>query len=113
MHLKYYLNELKLQESKMKKIFIGLLALGPFSAFASPECWLNNKEGSHIDFDQNKELFDSGEPFGLVKVKEIKKGYSLTYTINGEETVVEFKKKLSLTKQPVKTGGLIGNIVCH
>lgn len=101
----------------MKKLLIGLLTLGSISAFAAPDCYLNTTEGQHIDLVLNEKLFDSGAPFGLVRIEKANGRYHFSSIVNGEETIVSFKKELSLTKQTPKGisvdgNSALGNVVC-
>lgn len=98
----------------MKKALIGLLTLASISAFANVDCYVNNKAGAHMEFTDKSELFDTAEPFGLVRVVKAQGQYHLSSIVNGEETIVSFKSKLSLTKQtPLGVAGGLGNIVCN
>lgn len=101
---------------KMKKLLIGLLALGSLSAMASMECFVNNKAGDHIELNQ-KEVLNTGAPFGDVRIEKANGKYHLSSIVSGEETIVSFKKKLILTKQnpmgvSVYGNASLGNIVC-
>lgn len=101
----------------MKTLLIGLLALGSLSAMASLECYVNNKAGDHIELNQ-KDVLDTGAPFGVVRIEKANGRYHLSSIVNGEETIVSFKKELSLTKQNplgISTDGAagLGNIVCN
>lgn len=101
----------------MKTLVIGFLALGTVSSMASVECYVNNKAGDHIELSQ-KENLDTGAPFGVVSIEKANGQYHLSSIVNGEETIVSFKKELSLTKQTPKGISVngeagLGNIVCE
>jgi hypothetical protein len=100
----------------MKILFIGLLTLVSVSTMASVECYVNNQAGDHIELNQ-KELLDTGAPFGIVRVMKANGRYHFSSIVNGEETIVSFKKELSLVKQSpmgisVNGDAALGNIVC-
>lgn len=97
----------------MKKLILGLVTLCSLSAFAKIECYVNNKKGEHIDFNEASGYIDSGEPFGVVRVVKVKGQHYLSSIVNAEETISIFKSELSLTKQtPLGVAGGLGNIVC-
>lgn len=102
----------------MKNLLIGLLTFASLSAFAGIDCYVNNKAGEHLDFNDKSMLFDSSEPFGLIRVVKANGRFHLSSIVNGEETIVSFKKELSLTKQnplgiSFDGGAGLGSIVCN
>ncbi len=93
----------------MKKIIALFLALGSISAFASsedrmPYCWVNGEKG-HIEFSLVSKPVDSGKPFGVIVGADFRKTHSLSLSINGQETVIEFNGTLSIIQRD-------GNLVC-
>ena len=100
-------------EVDMKQLFIGLMLLGSVSSFASIECFVVNKAGDHIDFNEKSGLIQSMEPFGLIKISKANGRFHLSSIRNGEETIVSFKKKITITKQtPMGYGGGIASLTC-
>jgi hypothetical protein len=104
----------------MKKIITLLslhLLISSFS-YASVECFVNNKSGQHLSFNENSGLIQSDYPFGLIRLTRSLGRYHLSSIINGEETIISFKRKVSLTKQnPLgfsnSGDASIGNLVCQ
>jgi hypothetical protein len=63
-------------------------------------------------------MIDTSAPFGIVRLEKADGRYHLSSIVNGEETIISFKKELSLTKQNplgISNDGAagLGNIVCH
>ena len=97
----------------MKKLILCLVTLSSLSAFANVECYVNNKKGEHIDFNEASGYIDSGEPFGVIRVIKVKGQHYLSSITNGEETILSFNSTLGLTKlAPLRVAGGLGNIVC-
>lgn len=96
-------------------ILCSFLNINPAKAdFGGLECFVNNKAGEHLEFNEKSTLLNSGEPFGLVRITKTNGRYHLSSFVGGEETIVSFKKELSISKQSATgiTGGA-GNIVCN
>jgi hypothetical protein len=97
----------------IKKLLLGFMFLVSLSSFAKIECFVVTKSGAHIDFNESTDLIDSLEPFGIIKVSKANGRYHLSTIRNGEETIVSFKKKITITKQtPMGYAGGIGSLTC-
>ena len=95
-------------------LLLTILSLGSLSTFASVECFVNNKSGEHLEFNEKSSLINSGEPFGLIRITKNGGNHHLSSFVNGEETIVSFKKELSITKQSAAgIAGGAGNIICN
>jgi len=97
----------------IKKFIFVFMLIGSFCAFAGVECFVVTKSGAHIDFNESSGIIDSMEPFGLIRVSKANGRYHLSTMQNGEETIVSFKKKVTITKQtPFGISGGIGSLTC-
>ena len=98
----------------MKKLLICLLTLTSLSSFAAINCSVTNQDRHFMGFNDNFPEFDSGEPFGKIKVRRTNEYYRLTYVINGEETMVIFQKEFLMHKKnPTGPAAGVPEILCY
>jgi hypothetical protein len=97
----------------MKVLIATTSVLISSSAIASPNCWLNDKTGSHVDFNVASGAVDGGS-FGSVQLTKGSRGESiLSYSLNGEAVYVSFKRYVSITQQANDAARTTQNIVCQ
>jgi hypothetical protein len=84
----------------MKTLLIGLLALGSVSAMASLDCYVNNKAGDHIELNQ-KEVLDTGAPFGVVRIRKISRYMSPKFLCSQIFLIFSWIKINSFNNRPI------------
>jgi hypothetical protein len=105
----------------MKNIILLFGFLAASSGFCSVDCIVNNAVGQHFEFSSDSNSIQTGAPYGLVKVVELKRSLqgvivgSKVYELqlsdeNQKMKVVRFKKYLSVIEDSREPKG---NLVCN